>query len=615
MSDRIILWVIVIGYMIFVFTKGVLKVKKIGSTDDFLVAGRNVGWFFLFATMGATVIGGGYSIGAIGKTYEWGILMLLVSTGGYLHFIFSGLVVAPQFRSAELYTVAGYFGHRYGEGPRFVVLVLSLLFSVFIVAAQMAAFGSVLAAIMPQFADSQNILRLAIIISGAMVVIYSTAGGLLAVINTDVFQFVILILGFAITLAFCIPDIAGSYNPDTHKFVPSRFASVDFRSPEELGIKVINSSDSLSKYIRNKIKESEDLSLSDLNAGEADSIDQSKVFVNAFNSLLDDTAFYKESRFENVNLSPQTLQLIAANPEGGRDLHRLNLSLIQDAYPQQITKNRQIAPNFFKVEGGKGWLFLITTFLAFLLGETFAPGYATRYCVGRDIRHTRIGIAGVGFFLAITFPVILFFIALYARIHFPDIDPQQALPMVVQQLHNPIIGGLMIGALLMAVMSSADSALNSSTAIFVKDLFEHQLGWKDKGDGKMLRLARICTAALGATAILVAVLWADIIGLLLFTYHVWAPAIILPVVVGAIYKKRSTRLTRNIFITMLGATVITLLYRLVMFLNDKFELSLFSDKAHDIMTQFDPAVFGVGASIIIFILLSVYDMVFERSRK
>jgi hypothetical protein len=52
---------------------------------------------------------------------------------------------------------------------------------------------------------------------------------------------------------------------------------------------------------------------------------------------------------------------------------------------------------------GKGWLFLITTFLAFLLGETFAPGYATRYCVGKNIKETRIGIAGVGVFLAFTF--------------------------------------------------------------------------------------------------------------------------------------------------------------------------------------------------------------------
>ncbi len=481
MPDQWILWSIVAAYMIIIFVKGVLKAKKVHDTDDFLVAGRKVPWFFLFCTMGATIIGGGYSVGAIGKTYEWGILMLLVSTGGYLHFIFSGLVVAPQFRRAELYTVAGYFGHRFGEGPRFLVLVLSLLFSVFIVAAQMAAFGTVLAAILPDFANAQNILKWAIIIGGVMVVIYSTAGGLLAVIHTDIYQFIVLLLGFIITLAFCAPDLIGSWD--------------------------------------------------------------------------------------------------------------------------KVTET--VPKDFLSIEGGKGWLFLITTFLAFLFGETFAPGYATRYCVGKNIKETRLGIAGVGFFLALVFPAILFFIALYARMHFPDIDPQQALPMVVKQLNSPIIGGIIIGALLMAVMSSADSALNSSTAIFVKDLFEHQLGWQDKGDGKMLLLARICTAALGCGAITVAVLWSDIIGLLLLTYHLWAPAIILPVCVGVLTRHRSRWLNTRIFITMLAALISTLIYRGLVYASSEHNWQPLGRSISNYIEKIDASVTGVGISCIAFAVLSV----------
>jgi SSS family solute:Na+ symporter len=478
LSDTLIIWAIVAAYMAFIFVKGISKARRIGDTDDFLVAGRNVGWFMLFCTMGATVIGGGSSIGAIGKTYDWGVLMLLVSTGWYLHFIFSGLVVAPQFRRAELYTVAGYFGHRFGEGPRFVMMVLSLLFSVFIVAAQMAAFGSVLATLMPEFADMSRVLAWAILIGGAMVVIYSTAGGLLAVIHTDVYQFVILLAGFGVTLLFCVPDIAAASLEEVPRW-------------------------------------------------------------------------------------------------------------------------------FFLPQGNRGWLFLVTTFLAFLLGETFAPGYATRYCVGRDVRETRRGIAGVGVFLALVFPAVLFCIALYARVHFPDIDPQQALPMVIMQLHNPWVAGLMIGALMMAVMSSADSALNSATTIFVKDLFEHQLGWKDRGDGRMLRLARIWTVLLGCTAIAVAVSWPDIIGLLLFTYHIWAPAVILPVCVGALVRKRSPALTRNIFVTMIAATGLTLLYRAILWVQGRGWWSPLGEDVFGLLENLDPSVFGVAASCVVFFLLSL----------
>jgi SSS family solute:Na+ symporter len=472
----IVVWLIVITYMLFIFAKGISKAKEIQTTDDFLVAGRSVRWFFLFCTMGATVIGGGASIGAIGKTYDWGMLMVLVSTGWYLHFIFSGLIVAPQFREAKLYTVAGFFGHRFGEGPRFVILILSLLFSVFIVAAQMAAFGSVLSAILPRFADATLVLRLAIIIGGSMVIIYSTAGGLKAVIHTDMYQFIILFAGFTVTVCLCLPDV--------------------------------------------------------VHAGQS-----------------------------------RTAELPAL---------------------------------FLHPHGGKGWLFLVTTFFAFLLGETFAPGYATRYCVGKNIRETKIGIAGVGVFLAVTFPIILFVIALYARLHFPGADPQQALPLVIKQLNNPVVAGLIIGALLMAVMSSADSALNSATAIFVKDLFEHQLKWKDTPQRPLLRTARICTAALGICAVVVATVWSDIIGLLLFTYHIWAPAVILPVCVGAFYRKRAKEFTGPVMAAMLSAVALSLTYKGLLTLHDKGTDLLFSPAVYAVFEKIDTSIFGVLVSIVMF---------------
>lgn len=61
MAHPWILWTIILGYMIFIFLKGVSKVSKIENADDFLVAGRSIGWFALACTMGATVIGGGAS--------------------------------------------------------------------------------------------------------------------------------------------------------------------------------------------------------------------------------------------------------------------------------------------------------------------------------------------------------------------------------------------------------------------------------------------------------------------------------------------------------------------------------------------------------------------------
>ena len=596
MTGTWIMWAIVAAYIGFVFFKGVLKVRQVSDSDDFLVAGRNIGWFFLLCTMGATVVGGGASIGAIARTYDWGVLMLLVSMGWYLHFIFAGMWIAPRFREAKLYTVAGYFGFRFGEGPRFFALLLSLTFSVFIVAAQMAAFGSVMAAIAPEFSDAANVLRWAIIIGGALVVTYSTAGGLLAVITTDVYQFIILIAGFAITLAFCVPDLAASYDSRSGKFVPLRFSTVDLRSPEALAEPLARGEDPVSRYLIET-------------AGPAparsglDEKEYKTALIDMLNKVLNDSHLYSAPRFAHVTLSRQTREMLESDSHG-RALRRFNLSLLQDAFPEAIAPNREIPASFFRIHGNKGWLFLITTFLAFLLGECFAPGYATRYCVGKNIRETRIGIVGAGVFLALVFPAVLYFIALYARVHYPAIDPQQALPRVVYQLHNPVITGLIIGALLMAVMSSADSALNSATAIFVKDLFEHQLGWRDDANGRLLRLARMSSMALGGVSILVAVLWPDIIGLLLFTYHVWAPAVIVPVCVGAFSRHASRRQNRIILATMVLATGATLAYRLPQALQHHFGLRVLPDALLDLTVRLDPAVFGVAVSLLVFGVLT-----------
>ncbi|MBN2446993.1 MAG: hypothetical protein JXO22_09720, partial [Phycisphaerae bacterium] len=117
--------------------------------------------------------------------------------------------------------------------------------------------------------------------------------------------------------------------------------------------------------------------------------------------------------------------------------------------------------------------------------------------------------------------------------------------------------------------------------------------------------ARICTAALGGAAILVAVAWSDIIGLLLLTYHLWAPAIILPVCIGSLSKQRSVWLSTRVFITMLAAVLITLVYRGLSVAASKFDRHPLGESFTAYAAQIDASVVGVSASCIVFALLTV----------
>lgn len=456
MEYPVIQYSIIILYFSFIIIKGISKSKNIKDDEDFLVAGRNIGWFLLMATMGATVIGGGASIGSIAKTYELGIIMVLVTTGWYFQFMFSAKFIAPYFRENELYTVAGFFGKRFDDKNRFVAFILSLIFSVGVLGAQLVAFGKIINSMMPEISYTY-----AVIIGGIIVITYSTAGGLLAVIYTDVYQFIILIGGFIFTVIMILPDMAAHST-------------------------------------------------------------------------------------EILNELPKT---------------------------------------FFQIDGGKGWLFLISTFLAFLLGETFAPGYATRFCVGKNIKELKKGIFRAGLLLLLIFPVVIFFISTYAKYSFPEIDPGHALPQTILKLHNPYVSGIIIAALMSAVMSSADSILNSTTAIFTKDLYEQYLVKKVNDPKRGLKIARYSSVVLGIIGISLALILPDIIDLLLLTYSLWAPSVILPVIVGAMFKKKSHELNKIIFITMTSSISLTIIY--MIFFNTEF---------------LQPSVFGVFCSLIIFVI-------------
>ena len=99
-KGNIIIISIVIGYLLFLVSIGVYSSRKIGNSDDFLVAGRRLGPFLIAGTLAATEIGGGSSLGVVEKAYgDWGLSSLwYVATMGVTFTIIA--LVAPLLRKA-----------------------------------------------------------------------------------------------------------------------------------------------------------------------------------------------------------------------------------------------------------------------------------------------------------------------------------------------------------------------------------------------------------------------------------------------------------------------------------------------------------------------------------
>jgi hypothetical protein len=81
--------------------------------------------------------------------------------------------------------------------------------------------------------------------------------------------------------------------------------------------------------------------------------------------------------------------------------------------------------------------------------------------------------------------------------------------------------------------------------------------------------------------------------------------VVLPICVGVLSKKRSPGLTRNIFVTMIAASGLTLSYKFILFLNAKGWWSPLGENSYAFLERFDPSVFGVLASCMIFTALSL----------
>ena len=163
--------------------------RRVRSSDDYTLAGRDLPWTVVLATTAATMLGGGASVGMVSRVAEVGIAAAVVTCAWHLQLIFTGLFVAPRLRGLKLITVADFFQLRFGPLARELAVVNCVIFLVGALAAQMAAIGTV----------THTVLGIpfgwALLIGAVVTIFYSTIGGLRAVVSTDVMQFVILVIG------------------------------------------------------------------------------------------------------------------------------------------------------------------------------------------------------------------------------------------------------------------------------------------------------------------------------------------------------------------------------------------------------------------------------------
>jgi Na+/proline symporter len=195
----------VIGYLALQLAIGVWASRRVHTEDDYLVAGRRLGYPLALFSIFATWFGAETVIGAAGRAYRDGVSLASPEPFGYaLCLVLVGLVFAAPLWRRGLTTLADLFRQRYSVGVERVAALVLVPSSLLWAAAQMRAFGHVLVA------TSTLNVEAALVLAAGFCVLYTAFGGLLADAVTDLVQGVLLIAGLGVVAIVAITRLGGA---------------------------------------------------------------------------------------------------------------------------------------------------------------------------------------------------------------------------------------------------------------------------------------------------------------------------------------------------------------------------------------------------------------------
>ncbi len=183
----------VLAYVSLQVVFGLYASRRISNETDYLLGGRTIGPTLAMFTVFATWFGAETCIGAASQAFSGGLTAVAVEPFGYgVCLLLMGLVFAGPLWRLRLTTLADLFRERFGVAAERLAVLLMVPTSVLWAAAQIRAFGQILAA------TAGIEVELAVLLAAGVVILYTTLGGFLADAVSDLVQGLVLGAGLVV---------------------------------------------------------------------------------------------------------------------------------------------------------------------------------------------------------------------------------------------------------------------------------------------------------------------------------------------------------------------------------------------------------------------------------
>src|SRR6266480_3962774 len=187
---------IIVVYFLLIFGIGYYFARRERTSEDYFLAGRNVGWFAIGASLFVSNISTEHFIGLAGSGASSGLAVGHFEWLACLILLMLGWVFVPFYLRSNVFTMPEFLERRFSRSCAVYLAGVSILAYIFTkISVHLYAAGVVLERVV-----GWNPMTAALILVVATG-IYTVAGGLSAVIYTDLVQTMILIAG-AVILTF-----------------------------------------------------------------------------------------------------------------------------------------------------------------------------------------------------------------------------------------------------------------------------------------------------------------------------------------------------------------------------------------------------------------------------
>jgi len=197
-------WIVIAAYFALIAGISVWSMrKKKDSASEYFLAGRNIGWFVIGASILASNVGSEHVVGLSGTAARSGVVMGHYEMHSWIVLLL-GWVFIPFYVRTQVFTMPEFLERRFGANARWFLSIVSLLSYVLTKVSVTVYAGAVVIAAFMGF-DFWTSALVLVVLTG----IYTILGGMRAVAYTEALQAVVLLLGSIILTIIGLQELGG----------------------------------------------------------------------------------------------------------------------------------------------------------------------------------------------------------------------------------------------------------------------------------------------------------------------------------------------------------------------------------------------------------------------